>query len=84
MLVLRVARCTRGASTRSPTRDPGKGYVHPDLWRSRTETTEGSWWPTWNKWLLDHSGARVSARAIGAADAGYAPICDAPGNYVHL
>ena len=66
------------------TREPGEGYVHPDLWRSRTATTEGAWWPTWNKWLFENSGAKVSARTIGAADEGYAPICDAPGTYVHL
>jgi polyhydroxyalkanoate synthase len=66
------------------TRKPGEGYVHPDLWHSRTPTTEGSWWPTWNKWVLDHSGAKVSARPMGAAKAGFAPICDAPGTYVYL
>ena len=66
------------------TRMPGEGYVHPDLWRSRTPTTEGAWWPSWNEWVVERSGTKVSARGMGAPKAGFKPICDAPGTYVHL
>ena len=38
--------------------------------------TEGSWWPTWEKWLRKKSGAMVEARQPGNS------LAAAPGTYV--
>ena len=53
-----------------------------DTWAERTPRQEGSWWPAWQEWLAGQSGSRVPARAVGNVDAGYRPLCDAPGTYV--
>jgi polyhydroxyalkanoate synthase len=47
------------------------------------EPVQGSWWPTWAKWLKTHSTARkVSPPGMGVAKKGYKPLGDAPGTYV--
>ena len=54
-----------------------------DEWFETTAPLPGSWWPTWAEWLRTHSSKeRVAPPAMGAPDAGYAPICEAPGEYV--
>ena len=58
-------------------------YVDPDVWLAETPRKEGSWWPEWSGWLDAHSGKPVAPPAMGAPKAGYAPVCDAPGVYVH-
>jgi polyhydroxyalkanoate synthase len=61
------------------------GEPHPgaDEWLATTAPLPGSWWPNWAEWLTSHSsGERVTPPGIGAPRAGYAPICDAPGEYV--
>ena len=49
-------------------------------WRDAAIRTPGSWWPEWNRWLVQHAGARVPARQPG--DGKLSPIEDAPGRYV--
>jgi polyhydroxyalkanoate synthase subunit PhaC len=45
---------------------------------------QGSWWPTWERWLAAHSTApRQAPPPVGNAAAGLAPLRDAPGEYVH-
>ena len=71
---------------------PSKGkyghYTNPDLdqdhtsWLAGADFTEGSWWPLWESWLKNHSGAQVPARNPGAG--GREILCDAPGTYVAL
>ena len=47
------------------------------------EQRTGSWWPTWQQWLAAHSATeRVPAPPMGNAAAGYAPLGEAPGDYV--
>jgi polyhydroxyalkanoate synthase subunit PhaC len=47
------------------------------------EQRTGSWWPSWQQWLAAHSAAeRVPAPPMGNAAAGYAPLGEAPGDYV--
>lgn len=58
-------------------------YVDPDTWQQKTPYNEGSWWPAWQRWLAVKSGDLVAAPEMGAPQAGYPPICDAPGTYVH-
>jgi len=54
-----------------------------DAWFETTAPLPGSWWPAWADWLKQHSTAeRVPPPAMGATEAGYAPIGEAPGEYV--
>jgi polyhydroxyalkanoate synthase subunit PhaC len=65
------------------TRRPGEPRVSADAWLASTEQQAGSWWPVWGEWLRSRSAAgRVASPAMGAAEAGYAPLADAPGDYV--
>jgi polyhydroxyalkanoate synthase len=64
------------------TKIEGERYVDPDTWQATTPLREGSWWPEWQRWLAERSSARVPPPAIGAAEAGYAVLADAPGSYV--
>jgi polyhydroxyalkanoate synthase len=57
-------------------------YVDPDRWAATAPRREGSWWLEWQSWLAGHSGPQVAPPAMGAAQTGYAPLCDAPGDYV--
>jgi polyhydroxyalkanoate synthase len=58
-------------------------YIDPDTWFKDTPTQEGSWWPTWQKWLADKSGERIASRSLtGASAKDYPALCDAPGTYV--
>ena len=45
-------------------------------WFDKATFTEGSWWPTWEKWLRDKSGEMVLARAPEGS------LAKAPGTYV--
>lgn len=54
-----------------------------DAWLEATAAAPGSWWPVWECWLDQHSGAtRTAPPALGSPKHGYAPIADAPGDYV--
>jgi len=57
-------------------------YVDPDTWIVRTDIQNGSWWPAWEKWLMEHSSERLSPPAMGNKTGGYASLCAAPGTYV--
>jgi len=55
----------------------------PDVWFETTEPRSGSWWPTWQHWLAQHSTqSRVVPPPMGSAAAAYPPLADAPGDYV--
>jgi polyhydroxyalkanoate synthase subunit PhaC len=55
----------------------------PQEWLATTPPQEGSWWPTWQLWLAQHSTPTLIAPpGMGSAAAGYPPIMDAPGEYV--
>ena len=51
-----------------------------DSWKASAEFHPGSWWPSWNDWLVKHAGAMVAARLPGA-DGGQI-LAAAPGTYV--
>lgn len=54
-----------------------------DEWLADTAVQPGSWWPEMERWLTAHSSAeRVAPPAMGNAAGGYAPLADAPGDYV--
>ena len=53
-----------------------------DGWRASATEHAGSWWPDWNKWLADLSGAKIPARKPG--DGKLKVLGDAPGEYVKV
>jgi polyhydroxyalkanoate synthase len=68
---------------RVATKSANDHYVDPDLWATTVVARNGSWWLEWVAWLDARSGAMTALPSIGAPDAGYRPLCDAPGTYVH-
>ena len=62
-------------------------YLNDDVpgeasdWYDGASFNEGSWWPTWDKWLKSRSGAKVAARTPGS-DKKYPVLDAAPGTYV--
>jgi polyhydroxyalkanoate synthase len=65
------------------TRQAGEPRLTADKWFENTEVQQGSWWPTWGRWLEAHSdGGRVPPPSMGAPEKGYVPGDDAPGEYV--
>jgi polyhydroxyalkanoate synthase subunit PhaC len=65
------------------TQKAGEPAPAADAWFAATEVRAGSWWPTWAEWLKAHSSpGRVAPPAMGAPEKGYAPLGDAPGEYV--
>ncbi|MBN8505758.1 MAG: polyhydroxyalkanoic acid synthase [Burkholderiales bacterium] len=57
---------------------PAQGHwLAPEDWPAQAESHEGSWWPAWQQWLAEHSGAPVRARALPVRSLG-----EAPGQYV--
>ncbi|NIA69131.1 alpha/beta fold hydrolase [Pelagibius litoralis] len=58
-------------------------YLDPDRWREAAPVHKGSWWPQWQAWLADQSGALVAPPPLGRAEAGYPVLGEAPGRYVH-
>ena len=71
-----------GRSYQIAHRPAGGRYRDPQTWATVTPSTEGSWWPAWVAWLGEHSLPPVAPPALGAADAGYPALVDAPGRYV--
>ncbi|MGC3872123.1 PHA/PHB synthase family protein [Halomonas sp. GXIMD04776] len=57
-------------------------YVIAERWRDEVEEREGSWWPEWHQWLLEHSSGQSDLPRMGNDKKGYAPLEDAPGHYV--
>ena len=72
----------KGRRYQVATRREGDHYVDPDTWQSMVPVKEGSWWPEWQRWLVEHSGRRVSPPSMGAPEKGYPVIGTAPGSYV--
>jgi polyhydroxyalkanoate synthase len=57
-------------------------HLSPKEWFDTTPAQAGSWWPTWQKWLAEHSSGRVAPPSLGGP--GYAPLGNAPGDYVRM
>jgi polyhydroxyalkanoate synthase len=62
------------------TRPHGSDYLDPDRFQKEAPEFAGSWWTAWEKWLADRSTKKVAPPKMGAK--GYAPLGDAPGEYV--
>ncbi len=60
----------------------GQLFLDPSTWFERTPVKEGSWWPQWHTWLINHSSGRVPPPLMGNPEKGYVPLENAPGTYV--
>ena len=56
--------------------------LEPDDWAAGAQETPGSWWPRWVEWVQEHGGALKPAPEACGSDE-FAPLGDAPGEYVH-
>ncbi|MGA2638566.1 PHA/PHB synthase family protein [Methylocella sp.] len=74
----------KGRSYQVGTKSRDDRYVDPDAWLAATPHREGSWWPEWVRWLDARSGAPGAPPRMGATEAGYPPLADAPGGYVRM
>ncbi len=54
-------------------------YLGPDEWLTHAAKREGSWWPEWVSFLIQHSGAPAAAPPLGPEQG---TLMDAPGQYV--
>jgi polyhydroxyalkanoate synthase len=66
----------KGRSYRVLTMPGTESYVDPDAYLVRAKLCEGSWWPEWQRFLSERSGALVAAPVMAPS------LCDAPGTYV--
>ena len=57
-------------------------HLAPEDWLEAAAKHEGSWWPAWQGWLVEHSSGKTKPPAIGAPRKGYRVIENAPGRYV--
>jgi len=71
-----------GRSFQVLTKTDSERYLDPDAFLETAPRKDGSWWPEWVAWLNARSSEPVAAPAMGAPQAGYAPLADAPGSYV--
>jgi polyhydroxyalkanoate synthase subunit PhaC len=71
-----------GRSFRIGIKRADQRYLAPDRFLADAERKDGSWWPQWIAWLGDRSGAPTALPPMGAQQAGYPPLADAPGAYV--
>jgi polyhydroxyalkanoate synthase len=60
----------------------GDKYLSPEIWLETATRKEGSWWPEWHQWLLEHSSGETSPPEMGAPEKEIFPICKAPGTYI--
>jgi polyhydroxyalkanoate synthase len=57
--------------------------VSADAYLDTATLHPGSWWPTWQQWLAEHSSERrVAPPVMGNAAGGYSILRDAPGEYI--
>ena len=71
-----------GRSFRVRTKQENQHYLDPERYLTEAQRKDGSWWPEWIAWLNKRSGAPVATPPMGAAEAGYPPLAEAPGTYV--
>lgn len=49
-----------GRKHRVRTAKPDGGFFDPDMWYAETEERQGSWWPTWQAWIVEHSSGMIN------------------------
>ncbi len=71
-------------SFRVRTKQTSQHYIDPERFLTEATLKDGSWWPQWTGWLGQRSGELTAPPAIGAPQAGYWPLAEAPGAYVMM
>jgi polyhydroxyalkanoate synthase len=59
----------------------GERLLDAETWKATATKREGSWWPAWQQWLVEHSTGLAPAPAMGAPERGYPTLENAPGTY---
>jgi len=57
-------------------------HLAPEDWLEAATKHDGSWWPAWQRWLVERSSGKSKPPAMGAPRKGYRVIDNAPGEYV--
>jgi polyhydroxyalkanoate synthase subunit PhaC len=73
-----------GRSFRVGLKKTNDHYLDPDRFLAEALRKDGSWWPQWVAWLGERSGTLTAPPSMGAPQAGYPPLADAPGEYVRI
>ena len=73
-----------GRSFRVRTKQANQHYLDPERYVAEARRKDGSWWPEWTAWLSERSGPPGGTPPMGAPQAGYPPLSDAPGAFVRM
>jgi polyhydroxyalkanoate synthase len=71
-----------GHSFRVRAKGASQHHLDPQRFLSEAQQKDGSWWPEWSAWLESKSGIPAPLPQMGAPQAGYPALGDAPGSYV--
>jgi poly[(R)-3-hydroxyalkanoate] polymerase subunit PhaC len=71
-----------GRNFRVRTKRANEHYLDPERYLAEARCQDGSWWPEWIAWLGERSGPPTGVPPMGAAQAGYPALAEAPGSYV--
>ena len=71
-----------GRSFRVKHHGPSDRYLDPERFLAQARQKDGSWWPEWVGWLASRSSVLTAPPSMGAPEAGYPALGDAPGGYV--
>jgi polyhydroxyalkanoate synthase len=71
-----------GRRFRVATKKVDQSHLDPDGFLEQAVRKDGSWWPEWSQWLSENSGPLTASPPMGAPQAGFTPLADAPGTYV--
>ena len=65
-------------------RPPSEAYRSPERWQAEVPHQEGSWWPAWQNWLVQHASGLTAPPAMGTAGhpRHQSQLPAAPGDYV--
>jgi polyhydroxyalkanoate synthase subunit PhaC len=63
-------------------RTPEERYIAPEPWQAQTPHQEGSWWPAWQNWLVEHSSGLTAPPRMGLPGQKSEKLPNAPGHYV--
>lgn len=69
---------------RMKTKKKTEKQIGLEKWIEQAEYFTGSWWESWQKWLVEHSDKTlISAPESGCLKKGFGILCNAPGTYVY-
>ena len=71
-----------GRGFRINTKRTSDHYLDPERFVAEVPRQDGSWWPEWTAWLSERSGPPAALPPMGAPQAGYPALEDAPGTFV--